>query len=180
MVQYTIEQCVFLYESYVKCGSAIKRQRKFHHKFPGITVPSTTGIHKLNKKVRSTGSLLDKKPAKKKWCVLTKEKLDDIRARLEYTPQKSLRHLPQETSILKLSAAKMTKRWISTYLNGIESACMYRDIFSISYNIGKFILLSLWSNTRESLVVLGGEPCSSCLEQTVACNYASEHTVDNI
>jgi hypothetical protein len=62
---------------------------------------STTGIHKLTKKVSSTGSLLDKKPAKK--ChVLTEEKLDEIGARLEHTPQKSLRCLAQETSILKL------------------------------------------------------------------------------
>jgi hypothetical protein len=40
--------------------------------------------------VRSTGSLLGKKPARK--ChVLTHEKLDEIEARLEQTPQKSLR-----------------------------------------------------------------------------------------
>jgi hypothetical protein len=54
-----------VYESYVKCGSARKCQRKFRSKFPGITFPSTTGIHKLIKKVRYTGSLLDKKSAKK-------------------------------------------------------------------------------------------------------------------
>jgi hypothetical protein len=30
--------------------------------------PSTTGIHELINKVRSTGSLLDKKRAKKKQC----------------------------------------------------------------------------------------------------------------
>jgi hypothetical protein len=33
--------------------------------FPAITVPSITGIHKPTKKVRSTGSLLYKKPFKK-------------------------------------------------------------------------------------------------------------------
>jgi hypothetical protein len=64
MVHYTVELRVFLYESYVKCGSARKRWRKFRHKFPEITVPSTTDIHELINKVRSTGSLLDKKPAK--------------------------------------------------------------------------------------------------------------------
>jgi hypothetical protein len=42
--------------------------------FPGITVPSTTDIHKLKNKVRSTESLLDKKPVKKR-RVLTEEKL---------------------------------------------------------------------------------------------------------
>jgi hypothetical protein len=47
-------------------------KRKFRCKFPGIMVPSTTDIHELITKVRSTGSLLDKKPAKK-CSVLTEE-----------------------------------------------------------------------------------------------------------
>jgi hypothetical protein len=37
------------------------------------------GIHKLIKEVRSTGSLLDMKPAEKP-CMLTEEKLDKIGA----------------------------------------------------------------------------------------------------
>jgi hypothetical protein len=84
-----VEQLAFLYGSYANCGSARKSQREFHHKFTRITVPSTTGIHELINKVRSTGSLLDKKTAKK-YSVLTKEKLDKIRARLEHIPQKLL------------------------------------------------------------------------------------------
>jgi hypothetical protein len=79
MVRYTVEQCVFLHESYVKCGSARKCWRIFCHKFPGIAVSSRTGIHELINKVRCTGSLLDKKPAKKM--------LDEIRARLEHTTE---------------------------------------------------------------------------------------------
>jgi hypothetical protein len=59
-------------------------------------------------KVRSTGSLPDKKPAEK-CCVLSEGKLDKIRARLEKTLQKSLRHLEQEISISKSSAAKAAK-----------------------------------------------------------------------
>jgi hypothetical protein len=65
MFRYTVEQRVFLYESYVKFGSARKCRRKFRRKFPGITVASTAGIHELTEKVRSAGSLLDKKPANK-------------------------------------------------------------------------------------------------------------------
>jgi hypothetical protein len=68
LVRYTVEQRVFLCESYVKCDSARKCRRKFRRSFTRITVPSTTDIHKLINKVRSTGSLLDKKPAKKKPC----------------------------------------------------------------------------------------------------------------
>lgn len=55
---------VFLYKSYVKCGSAGKCWRTFHCKFPGKTVQSTTGMHELIMKVRSTGLLLDKEPAR--------------------------------------------------------------------------------------------------------------------
>jgi hypothetical protein len=89
MVQYSVEQHVFLYELYVKCGSARKQWGKFCRKFPEITVPSTTGIHKLVKTVRSAGSLPDKKPAKKKCCVLTEERLDEIEARLEHASLKN-------------------------------------------------------------------------------------------
>jgi hypothetical protein len=150
MVWYTVERCVFLYESYAKCGYTRKYQRKFHCKFPGTTVPTTIGILELTNEVRSTGSLLDKKPAKKKWCVLTEEKLDEIRARLEYTPQKSW-----DTLNKRLASQNL---WISTYLNGIESVCVCRDIiFSISYNIGKLILLFLWSDT----CLILGESCSA-------------------
>jgi hypothetical protein len=42
--------------------------------------------------------------------MFTEEKLDEIRARLEHTPQKSLRRLAQENGVLKSSAAKVMKR----------------------------------------------------------------------
>jgi hypothetical protein len=84
MVRCTVEKRVFLYESYVKCASARKCRRKFRRKFPGITVPNTTGIRELINRVRSTGSLLDKKHANKD-RVLTEEELDKIWGRLEDT-----------------------------------------------------------------------------------------------
>jgi hypothetical protein len=45
----------------------------------------------------------------RKFCVLTKEKLDEIGATLEHTPQKSLRRLEQETGISESSAATAMK-----------------------------------------------------------------------
>jgi hypothetical protein len=54
------------------------------------------------------GLLLDKKQ-KRKCHVLTEEKLDDTRARLEHTPRKSLKCLVQETQALKSSARKPTE-----------------------------------------------------------------------
>jgi hypothetical protein len=46
----------------------------------------------LLKKSRSTGSLPDKKPARK-YNVLMEEKLDEMGDRLEHKTQKSLKHL---------------------------------------------------------------------------------------
>jgi hypothetical protein len=85
----------------MKYGSARKCRRKFRRKFPGITVPNTTGIHELINKIWFTGSLLDNKPAKNTRC--------PYRRNLEHTSQKSLRRLAQETSISKSSAAEATK-----------------------------------------------------------------------
>jgi hypothetical protein len=60
MVQYTSEQHVFLYDSYVKYGSARKCQQKFQHKFNDKIIPSRQTIHNLVNKLR-TGLLIDKK-----------------------------------------------------------------------------------------------------------------------
>jgi transposase len=51
-------------------------------------------------KLRTTGLLIDKKQ-KHKRRVLTEEKLDDIGARLEHTPRKSLKRLAQENGVCK-------------------------------------------------------------------------------
>ena len=63
--------------------------RKCHHKFtrqfPGIHPPSKCAIYKTAKKFCETGSVLDKKPERKR-RVLTEEKLDKIGIRLEVSP----------------------------------------------------------------------------------------------
>jgi hypothetical protein len=41
--------------------------------------------------------------------VLTKKKLDDVGARLEHTPRKSLEHLAEETGVSKSSARTATQ-----------------------------------------------------------------------
>jgi hypothetical protein len=61
--------------------------------------------HKLIKEVRSTGSLLYKTPVRKRH---NEETFDERAARLEHTPQKSLRRLAQDTGISKSSAAVAT------------------------------------------------------------------------
>jgi hypothetical protein len=60
MVRYTLEQRVFVYDTYVKYGSAGKCRRKFRRKFHGERVPSRQTIHHLVNKLR-TGFLIDRR-----------------------------------------------------------------------------------------------------------------------
>jgi hypothetical protein len=99
MLWYILEQRVFLYDTYLKSGSARKCWQKFQSKFDDERVPSRQTIHNLVSKLR-TGLLILKKQ-KHKCSVLTVEKLDDIRARPEHTPRKSLKPLAQETGVSK-------------------------------------------------------------------------------
>jgi hypothetical protein len=78
MVRYTSEQCVFLYDTYVKYGSARKCLRKFRC---NERVPNRQTIHNFVNTLSTTELLIDKKQ-KHKRPVFT-EKLDDIGARLE-------------------------------------------------------------------------------------------------
>jgi biotin operon repressor len=82
VVQHTLEQPVFHYDTYVKYGSARKCPRKFRDKI----ILSRQTIHNLVNKLKSTGVLIAKEQ-KFKRQVLT-EKLDNIGARLERTSRK--------------------------------------------------------------------------------------------
>jgi hypothetical protein len=109
-MQYTLEQYVFLYGTYVKCRSARKCRRKFWHKFYDERVPSRQTIHNLVNILRSTGLLIYQKQNISTQCLLMRSYvLDDIRARLEHTPRKSLKRLAQETDVSKSSARKATQ-----------------------------------------------------------------------
>jgi transposase len=102
MVRYTLEQLTFLYDIHVKYGSARKCRRKFVHKFCDERVPSRKTIHNLVNKLRTTGLLIVKKQNHKR-RLLTEEKLDDIGARFEHTPRKSLKRLAQEAGVSEYS-----------------------------------------------------------------------------
>ncbi|GFG36663.1 hypothetical protein Cfor_09402 [Coptotermes formosanus] len=80
---------VRLVQMYLKYESARICRRKFRCQFQGQPVPNGQTIHYFVNKLTTTGSLVDKKPNRKR-TVLTEEKLDDIRARLETSPGKSL------------------------------------------------------------------------------------------
>jgi hypothetical protein len=73
-VRYAIEQRVCLVQLYFKYESARKCRRKFQRKFPGEPVLSRQSFHYLLSKLKTTGSLLDKKPDRKR-ALLTEETL---------------------------------------------------------------------------------------------------------
>jgi hypothetical protein len=61
MVKYTLEQGIFLYDSYVKKKPYKPCKRRFCYKYPSVLVPASSMIFKLVRTVCSTGSVLDKK-----------------------------------------------------------------------------------------------------------------------
>jgi signal recognition particle subunit SEC65 len=91
-----------LYDTYVKYRSARKRRQIFHDE----RVPSRQTIHNLVNELRTMGLLVHKKQ-KHMPRVLT-EKLDDIGARIEHIPRKSLKRLAQETAVSKSTAGTAT------------------------------------------------------------------------
>jgi transposase len=103
MVRYTLGQRVFLYDIYMKYGSARKSRRKFRRKVRDEIIPSRQTVHNLVNKLTTTGLLMRKK-RKHMHQMLNEEKLDDIGARLERTPRKSLKRLAQETGVSKSCA----------------------------------------------------------------------------
>ena len=108
MPPYTLQQRIFIYDSYVITSSCREVVRRFQANYPGVRVPSREAVRLLVNKLRETGSILDKKRIVKR-RVLTKQKLEEIGGRLENSPLKSLRRLAQETDISRASAWKATK-----------------------------------------------------------------------
>ena len=98
MPTYTLQQRIFMYDSYVITSSCREVVRLFQANYPGMCVPSKEAVRLLVNKFRKMGSILDKK-RNVKWHVHTEQKLEEIGERLENSPQKSLRRLAQGTDI---------------------------------------------------------------------------------
>jgi hypothetical protein len=107
MVKYTLEQQIFLYDSYVKKKS-YKSCKRFRRRYPGVCIPVSSTILGLVKKVRSTGAFLDKKYTRQN-DVLTEETLDEIGATLEHSPHNSLARLAGQAQVSKITAWRATK-----------------------------------------------------------------------
>ncbi|PSN46192.1 hypothetical protein C0J52_18540 [Blattella germanica] len=106
--KFTLEQRVFMYDTYVKTESCREVCRQFQDKFPTVSVPNRETVRRLIKKLRRTGSLNAKCP-KPKRRVLNEEKLVEIHASFTRSPNKPLRHVAQEVSVSKSLVHTATK-----------------------------------------------------------------------
>ena len=82
MLMYTLQQRIFMYDSYVITSSCREVVRQIQANYPGVRVPSREAIRLHVNKFRETGSILDKKRNVKR-RVLTEQKLEEIGERLE-------------------------------------------------------------------------------------------------
>lgn len=108
-----------MYDTFVKYSSWRKCCRKFHRKYPEVTVPCKATIYKMVGKVHKTGSVLDKKKSRKR-RILTEEMLDKIGARLEASPKVLLRHVALEFGVSR-STVCVAKRLLKQHSCGIKA-----------------------------------------------------------
>lgn len=105
---YTLEQRIFMYDSYVKTNSCREVRWRFIDRVPAVRAPHRETVRNLVNIFRQTGSVLNKKQ-RVNHRVLTEGKLDDIGQKLERSQRKSLRKLAQESGISKISAWNTTE-----------------------------------------------------------------------
>ena len=82
MPTYTLQQRIFMYDSYVITSSCREVVRRFQANYSGVRVPSSEAVRLLVNKLRETGSILHKKWNVKR-LVLMEQKLEEIGERLE-------------------------------------------------------------------------------------------------
>ena len=85
MPTHTLQQRIFMYDSYVITSSCREVVRRFQAHYPGVRVPSREAVRLLVNKFRETGSILDRKRNVKR-RVLTEQKLEEIGERIENSP----------------------------------------------------------------------------------------------
>jgi hypothetical protein len=154
MVKYTPEQRIFLYNSYVK-----RNPRRFCRRYPGVRIPASSMILRLVKKVRSTGSFLDKKYIRQN-AVLTEETPDETGARLEHSPHKSLARLTQQAQVSKTRAWRATKNlhlwpYKITQVQVLKKAITGEEHIFVTGFCRHYMTVFLTQNLNFSLMKLG-------------------------
>ena len=101
MPTYTLQQRIFMYDSYVITSSCREVVRRFQANYPGMHIPSREAIHLLVNKF-----FLDKKRNVKR-RVLTEQNPEEIGERLENSPQNLLGALHKKPTFRKLRHGKL-------------------------------------------------------------------------
>src|SRR5215469_16301494 len=113
IMRLTVEELVFILESYLKTMSYVHCSQSFVEKF-GRQTPVKSAIAKMIKKFRKTGSLLDKNRNRQK-SVLTPGILQDIQTAITRSPHKSLRKLSAQRGISLGSAHTAVRKMLKFY-----------------------------------------------------------------
>jgi hypothetical protein len=134
-------------------------KRRFCHRYPDVHIPASSTILRLVKKVHSTGSFLDKKYTRQN-AVLTEETHDEIGARLEHSPRKSLVRLAQQAQVSKTTAWRATKNlhlrpYKITQVQGIEEGDYGRRTQFCNRFCRQYMMVFLPQNLHFSLMKLG-------------------------
>jgi hypothetical protein len=109
----TVEERVFILESYLKTTSYVHCRQSFFEKFRR-PAPVKSVIAKLIKKFRETGLLLDKIRIRQ-MSVLTPEILQDIQTAITRPPHKSSLKLSAQTDISLGSDHSAVRKMLKCY-----------------------------------------------------------------
>jgi hypothetical protein len=109
----TVEEHVFILESYLQTMSYVHCRQSFFEKFRR-QAPVKSTIAKIIKKFRETGSLLDNKRNWQK-SVLTPGILQDIQTAITRSPHKCLQKLSAQTGISLGSAHTAVRKMLKFY-----------------------------------------------------------------
>jgi hypothetical protein len=112
-MQLTVEERVFILESYLKTMSYVHCRQSFFEKFRR-QAPVKSAIAKMIKKFRETDSLLDKNRNRQK-SVLTPGLLHNIQMAIIRSPHKSLRKLSAQMGISLGSAHTVVRKMLKFY-----------------------------------------------------------------
>ena len=106
--EFSLRECVYIHNTYMKSRKSCSETRKFRIKFPGQPVPNPSTIRRKAKRFKETGSVKNRNVNRRRH-VLTEETFYEIGERLEHNPHKSLKRLSQETGVSVQSVQRAAK-----------------------------------------------------------------------
>jgi hypothetical protein len=128
MMRLTVEEHVFILESYLKTKCYAHCRQSFFEKFR-MQAPVKSAIAKIIKKFCETGSLLDKDRNRQK-SVLTPGILQDIQMAITRSPHKSLWKLSAQMGFLLGSAHTAVRKMLKFYPHRMQ---VFHELFPGDY-----------------------------------------------